>query len=432
MTPEELRVARWFRSKGRPIAAVDAHDRAPLEDGSALVVLEVRYADGGDSDRYLVPSRDGAEPRDGDGTWRAIVRAMATGAELHGAHGVFRASATPALGELLPSPATAVEALDERRLGVEQSNTSVVLGDRLILKLYRLLEPGDNPDLEIGAFLTAAGFADTPAVAGALTYEDPDHGTATAAMLQAFVPSSGDAWAAMLRALAADPAQATRLAADLGDVTARMHAALASAPDAPGFPARPATTAETAAWRAAGERELAAAVGSVRGEDHDRLVALAPRVTARFADAFGRATGDEVVTRIHGDYHLGQVLARADGGLSVIDFEGEPARPLAERREPSSPLRDVAGMLRSLDYAARTADRGPHAPGFDADTWLAEARAAFLRPVGAVGGLVDAFELAKACYEVRYEANNRPDWLWLPMTAIERLVSGGGTTPRPR
>ena len=423
MTPEELRTARWFRAKGRPIAAVDEHDRAPLDDGSALVVLEVRYADGSDPDRYLVPFRDGTEPRDGDGAWRAVVRAMATGAELHGTRGMFRASATPELDELLPSPAMAVEALDERRLGVEQSNTSIVLGDRLILKLYRLLEPGDNPDLEVGAFLTAAGFPDTPAVAGALTYDDPVHGTATAAMLQAYAASSGDAWAAMLRALATDPTEATRLAAALGDLTARMHAALASDPDAPGFPARPATTAETAAWRAAGERELSAAIASVGGDDHDRLVALAPRVTARFADAFGRATGDEVVTRIHGDYHLGQVLARTDGGLSVIDFEGEPARPLAERRESSSPLRDVAGMLRSLDYAARTADRGPHAPGFEADAWLAEARAAFLQPIGPAGALVDAFELAKACYEVRYEAHNRPDWLWLPMTAIERLVA---------
>ena len=115
---------------------------------------------------------------------------------------------------------------------------------------------------------------------------------------------------------------------------------------------------------------------------HERLVELAPAVTARFADTFGLATGEARVSRIHGDYHLGQLLARTDGGFSVIDFEGEPARPLAERRLPGSPLRDVAGMLRSLDYAARTAARD--APAFDADDWLAGAREAF---IGAYGGI---------------------------------------------
>jgi maltokinase len=164
----------------------------------------------------------------------------------------------------------------------------------------------------------------------------------------------------------------------------------------------------------------------VSGEAHARLVTLAPRITARFADNFGSAGGEAAVSRIHGDYHLGQLLARHDGGFSVIDFEGEPARPLAERREPSSPLRDVAGILRSLDYAARTAMAGRHAEGFDVERWLAGARAAFLDGYGGIGpdrqGLLDAFELEKACYEVRYEANNRPGWLWLPLAAVERLA----------
>jgi maltokinase len=140
---------------------------------------------------------------------------------------------------------------------------------------------------------------------------------------------------------------------------------------------------------------------------------------ARFAEGFAFASGGAQVSRIHGDYHLGQLLARGDGGYSVIDFEGEPARPLAERRTPASPLRDVAGMLRSLDYAARTAQAAP--------TWLEQARASFLDGYGGIRPdeqrLVDAFELEKACYEVGYEANNRPDWLWLPLAAIERLAS---------
>ena len=419
---------RWFRAKQRPIALVREVDRSPLTDAAALAVLEVVYADGGTPDRYLLPLVDDREPADGDGAWRAIATAMARDAELRGRHGRFLASHTDVLDELVPSAATAAETLTERRLGVEQSNTSVVLGERLILKLYRLLEAGENPDVEISSFLTATGFAETPGVAGALRYEpDGDEVAAAAAMLQAFVPSTGDAWAAMLSALARDPGAAIEQAAAIGGVTAAMHAALASKPDDAAFPARAATDAETAGWRASAEHQLSQAVTAVSGQQHRRLAELAPRITARFADTFGAATGEARLSRIHGDYHLGQLLARREGGFSVIDFEGEPARPLRERRQPSSPLRDVAGMLRSLDYAARTAEAGEHASGFAAAEWLAGARAAFLEAYGDIGPheqtLLAAFELEKACYEVRYEASNRPDWLWLPLSAVERLAA---------
>jgi trehalose synthase-fused probable maltokinase len=418
-----LATQRWFRSKGRPIAGVAEADRATIGDAAALRVLEVTYVDGGAPDRYLALSVDDREPVDGEGAWAELVRLIADDAEARGATGRFVAAPTEALAELLPSAREAAAALEERRLRVEQSNTSVVLGDRLILKLFRLLEPGLNPDLEIGRFLTGVGFADTPLMAGGISWH-PDHGEpAAAAMLQALVPARGDAWGAMLGHLATDPAASTRAAAEIGGVTAAMHRALASRPDDPDFPARPATVAEAAGWRASAEAQLSGAVGAVSGAEHDRLVSLAPRIRARFADTFGAASGQAIVTRIHGDYHLGQLLARTDGGYSVIDFEGEPARPLAERRAPSSPLRDVAGLLRSLDYAARTAARDS---GLDADAWLPRAREAFLASVGGIGaeqqGLLDAFELEKACYEVRYEAGNRPDWLWLPLAAVERLV----------
>jgi len=424
--PAWLAAQRWFRAKQRTIAAVTQVDRALLERAEVRV-LEVTYADGGGPDRYLVPTVDGHEPNDGEGAWREIVRAMAADAELRGDHGRFTCSRTDAFAELLPSAQQAVDALEERRLHVEQSNTSIVLGQRLILKLYRLLEPGENPDLEVSAFLTDAGFADTPAVAGAMAYAPESGEEAAAAMLQAYVASTGDAWGAMLHALADHAREGIRIAAAVGGVTAAMHAALASRPDHPAFPARAATVAETAAWRASAERQLAQAVTAVDGAAHERLVELAPAVTARFAATFGSATGEARVSRIHGDYHLGQLLARTDGGFSVIDFEGEPARPLAERRQPGSPLRDVAGLLRSLDYAARTAARDD--PTLDADGWLAEARAAFIGACGGIGqseaALLEAFELEKACYEVRYEAGNRPDWLWLPLAAIERLALAG-------
>ena len=418
-SPDWIVVQRWFRAKQRPIAAVIEVDQAPLTVGE-LRVLEVAYTDGGASDRYLVPTLNGREPIDGEGAWSSLVRAIADDAELCGTRGRFLASRTDALAALLG----ATPDLNERRLGVEQSNTSVLLGDRLILKLYRLLEVGDNPDVELSAFLTDAGFADTPALAGAITYES-DEGPAAAAMLQAFVPSTGDAWAAMLSALASDRARATAMAVRIGEVTSRMHAALASRPDHPAFPARAATVTETAEWRTSAERQLAQAVTAVSGVAHAAMVEQAPRITARFADTFGSATGEARVSRVHGDYHLGQLLERTDGGYSVVDFEGEPARPLAERRQPSSPLRDVAGMLRSLDYAARTAERSS---AFEAGAWLADARSAFIGAYGGIGpeedGLLDAFELEKACYEVRYEANNRPDWLWLPLAAVERLTAG--------
>jgi maltokinase len=410
-----LPAQRWFRSKQRHIASVTERDRASL-GAAALVVVEVAYVDGAAPDRYLLPTVEGREPNDGEGVWAGLVDAMATGASLNGVSGRFVGRPWPALAGLLAGDLT------ERRLRVEQTNTSAVVGDRMIVKLYRLLEVGENPDIEISAFLADAGFADTPALAGTLTYE-ADGGLAAAAMLQAFVPSVGDGWASMLDALAADPMRGMQLAARIGEVTARMHAALASRPEHPAFPFRAATVAETGAWRAAAEAQLALAVSAASGEAHDRMVAAAPAVRARFADTFGAATGATQVSRIHGDYHLGQLLARRDGGFSVIDFEGEPARPLSERRAPSSPLRDLAGMLRSIDYAARTAERGSST--FDAAGWLPEARAAFLDAAGVMGTdetrLLDAFELEKACYEVRYEASNRPDWVWLPLAALERM-----------
>ena len=169
--PSWLAAQRWFRAKQRPIAAITEVDRASLGRAD-LRVLEVAYMDGGSADRYLVPTVDGREPEDGDGAWTAIVRAIGERAELRGERGSFICSRTDAFTELLPSAQRSIDALGERRLRVEQSNTSVVLGDRLILKLYRLLEPGENPDLEVSAFLTDVGFADTPAVAGAMAYAE--------------------------------------------------------------------------------------------------------------------------------------------------------------------------------------------------------------------------------------------------------------------
>ena len=308
-------------------------------------------------------------------------------------------------------------------MGVEQSNTSVRLGDRLMLKIYRLLEPGVNPEVEVLELLTERGFAHAPLAAGSMRYVPDDAEPAAAGIVQSLVPARGDAWAWMLDHLAApsgEPDRAIASAAEIGGITAELHAALQSVPDRPDFPSRAATPEERESWRAGAEGQLDAALAAIGEEERARLSRVATDVRAAFA-ALTSAAG-AWASRIHGDYHLGQLLVTADGFV-VTDFEGEPARPLAERRRPASPWRDVAGMLRSLDYAARTTRQ--RQPGFDADAWLAEARSAFLAAYGqpADPSLLLALELEKACYEVRYEANFRPDWTWLPLEAIERMVA---------
>ncbi|HET6379531.1 MAG TPA: hypothetical protein VFH63_00650 [candidate division Zixibacteria bacterium] len=420
-----LAARRWFRSKTRPLSRVEVADAAAL-DGTWLLVLAARFADGGE-ERYLVPAvLEGdrlREPHDGDGAWRAMVECMAAGPrEVAGLVGRFVFEPTPALPGLLDTQG----GMAERRFTVEQSNTSVRLGDRAVLKIYRLLEPGINPELEVNAFLTRLGFRYAPPLGGTAIYHGPDGEPAAAAMLQQLVPSRGDGWDWALRSLTSPPDGPLRAiagASQIGGVTAELHAALAARPEEPGFPAREATADELEAWCAAANRQLEAALSVLTGPEAERLARLAPRIRERFAAI--RDVEGARLSRIHGDYHLGQLL-RTDEGFVVVDFEGEPARPLAERRQPGSPLRDVAGMLRSLDYAARTAERRLPDQPIDADGWLADARNALLTAYGLIGSgeetLLTAFDLQKACYEVVYEANNRPDWLWLPLGALERLA----------
>jgi trehalose synthase-fused probable maltokinase len=420
-----LRGRRWFRSKARQLTSVDTFDVASIDPTSSLLVLAARFADGPD-EHYLVPAAqdDGGlrEPRDGDGTWRALVARLAAGpASIAARNGSFELHPTPALGTFLANPAD--PALAERAFSVEQSNTSVRIGDAAVLKIYRLLGPGINPEVEIGEFLTAHGFAHAPSLGGHIAYRFPGGEAAAAAMVQQLVPSRGDGWDWALRHLAGggDPNQTLAGLSQVGGLTAELHATLASEPANADFPSRPATAEEGAAWLAAANAQLDEALGTVRGEERERLAGVERdirRALQPLADAAGTP-----VSRIHGDYHLGQLLRTAHG-FAILDFEGEPARPLAERRRPASPLRDVAGMLRSIDYAGRTAQRQAQA-SLDADAWVADARRAFLNAYGLDGAepeLLTAFEVEKACYELRYEANNRPDWVWLPLEALERLA----------
>jgi predicted trehalose synthase len=426
-TPEWLAAQRWYRGKSRCLAGVELVDAAQIAGSPGwLLVLAATDATGAVA-RYQVPvTPEGTsfrEPLDGERVWRRLAALILDGAELQGVSGRWTFTPTATAGELLSGGVDAIVALPERRLGVQQSNSSVALGDRLMLKVYRLLEPGGNPEVEMNAFLTDVAFREVPGLLGSADYllAGEPH---SAAMLQELVPSSGDGWEWALGRLAAPeggPADAVRGVGQIGRLTARMHAALASRPGVPGFPARQATREELAAWRAAAERQLSAALAVLDGDARLRLEAIAPRIATGFQAI--EAAGVVRVSRIHGDYHLGQLLRTADG-FSVIDFEGEPARTLAERRAPASPLRDLAGMLRSLDYAAHSAPDDLRQ--YDRQAWLRDARAALLDGYGGIGPddapLLAALELEKACYEVVYEANMRPDWVWLPLEALERLV----------
>jgi maltose alpha-D-glucosyltransferase/alpha-amylase len=420
---------RWFRSKSRPLGEVAIHDAARLGGDGWLLVMAANFVDGGVA-RYLVPAVGSPgswrEPPDGAGAWRRlVVRMVDAHPSIETTRGSFTFQATDAMSDLLPGGADEASRLEERRLGVEQSNTSVRLGDRLMLKLYRLLEPGINPEVELMAFLGEAGFRHAPRLGGSVGYRSAGEDLSAAAILQSLVPSRGDAWSWMLEHLAGPPhgpVEALAAVAQIGGITAGLHATLGSRPELPGFPARLATTDELAGWRSAAERQLEAALRALRADDRKRLERVVPAIRATFDQI--PAAGPTAISRIHGDYHLGQLLA-TDDGFVVIDFEGEPARALAERRSPASPLRDVAGMLRSLDYAARTAERSAGDDGFEAEEWLRDARAALLAAYGGAGEtpLLGAMELEKACYEIGYEANYRPDWVWLPLQAVERLVA---------
>jgi trehalose synthase-fused probable maltokinase len=437
VTPEWLTAQRWYAANDRHLATLRLTDAAavPIEGSTLnawLLVVEAGFAIGSPVRYVVLAVGDGSEPfrepQDGDGTWRALAAAIADGRVFAAEAGSFRCEAARAAGDLVPGGAPSVATMAERRLGVEQSNTSVQLGDGLLLKLYRRLEAGENPELEVGAFLESVGCLVVPRIAGVMQYLGPD-GAAATAMLQERVVARFDAWRQLGEMLAGEsggPESAIGAAREIGGVTAELHRGLAARPQDLAFPLRPATVAESKAWREGALNQLDQARYALEGENRETLDRLAGAIRTRIDEAFG-AAGHAHVMRVHGDYHLGQLLV-AEDGYRVIDFEGEPARPLGERRAPQPPERDLAGMLRSFDCAARTAERGRHDPSFEAELWLATARRAFLAgysenaPVKPNRSLLAGLEIEKACYEVRYEAANRPDWVWLPLEALARLA----------
>jgi trehalose synthase-fused probable maltokinase len=327
-------------------------------------------------------------------------------------------------------PAESLEPV--RPIGVEQSNSSTVFGEELILKVYRRIEPGPNPELELLRFLTEHGFENIARLRG--WYDHTGRLVdATLGLAQEYVSGAGDGWELVLDGLGRDGGEAVLAdIADLGAVTARMHSTLGSDPADPTFAPEEPSVESISLILATIDEEV-----QVIFRDLPDIEAVAPirhrgqEVSDQLRDLAHAGAGGHVI-RTHGDYHLGQCLL-SDRGWIVLDFEGEPARSLPERRQKRSPLRDVAGMLRSFAYAASASEILRHVPA--PEDWEQRARDAFLGaylehvdsrllPTGQqnTARLLQIFELEKAVYELRYELNNRPDWVRIPVAGIARLL----------
>jgi maltose alpha-D-glucosyltransferase/alpha-amylase len=426
---EDTEESRWSRLQGAAIARV--------RQQAAVGVLADAFAD--------------------ESFCRQVIRAIEAREEVPLQHGIIRFRPTLALADLLG------EADAELSLGpapAQGTNTSVRLGERLFLKGYRRLQPGVNPELEIGRFLTeVAHFPNIVPIAGSAEYFDADGTPHAVLLLQAWIQNQGDGWNYTVNYLVryiedrrttpgADPSHGLYLefARTLGKRTAELHRALALPSVDPAFGAERITSEDLASWHARVREEalrtLAQAEASAGTTETvraacERLLAHRDALLARI-DALAPRELSGLKTRQHGDLHLGQVLLRRDD-VMFVDFEGEPARPLAERRAKHSPLRDAAGMMRSFTYARHTAlRRVPSEPADDLPrwgqllaSWESDARHAFLLAYDEAardGGLYEAleenrgllalFELEKALYEVRYELANRPDWAWIPVTSL--------------
>ncbi|MEV6865773.1 phosphotransferase [Streptosporangium subroseum] len=421
---------RWFAGKGRPIDDLTVESDVELAHGLRHLIISVRQ--GGARDRYQLLLGSGAEESArfkpahiGDGYYDAAYDADLTGVLLQAM------AAGRDLGPLRFRHMEGTEidtSLRSLVLGAEQSNTSLVYGDTYICKLFRRLIAGVNPELEI---VTALALRSDSHVAQPYGWieTDLDGEPTTLAMTQEFLSNANDGWALALASVrdlyaSLNPSAAeaggdfSAEACRLGMATAQVHHELAAA-----FPTEVIEAQEVKRMIEDHRRRLDLAIAEV--PELGEYAHVAEEAYQRVTDA----AREMPVQRVHGDYHLGQVM-RTTGDWVILDFEGEPGQPIAERRALSSPLRDVAGMLRSFDYAALhlltdhpdARDLRPRAV-----EWAELNRSSFLAGYSAGGGhlrpedavLLRALELAKAAYEVIYEARNRPTWLSIPMTAFQ-------------
>ncbi|WP_020173819.1 maltose alpha-D-glucosyltransferase [Methyloferula stellata] len=492
IAPAFLEARRWYAAKGAQIKEVKVRDFTVLRDGMegrfVLPLLDIDLARDG-RQTYFTPL---AAEEDGDNENKLayaislLRRGARTGilydADASPAFGVAMLGAirdgtvlkTNAGGRIVfsPSPSFPEEELisvaDVQRMGVEQSNSSLNLGSRFALKIYRRLQEGENPEIDIGRFLTeVAGFTNTPPLYGTIEYVDAEGHHTALGVLQGFVRGQGDAWRwtldalkRLLEDLTLAPAEAEAVVPDsfssyvphmqrLGLRTAELHKALATPTDDKAFAVEPLTHADLleAADDARAMAERAFGHLTRLGERANETAhLLADRLLGRRKECFALIESlsiepiGAVKTRIHGDYHLGQVLVVKDDVI-IIDFEGEPSRSLAQRLAKSSPLRDVASMLRSFAYAVATArrDLSQRLPDTSAtelhdklvqfshifvETYMEAARGSpiWIEDQPTRQRLLLFFILSKALYEINYEASNRPDWIDIPIEGVLAIL----------
>jgi maltokinase len=436
---------RWFGAKARDVAQFNVLDVVILREETpalALTIVEARFG-AGTHELYHVPI--GVRPA--DAKWQRGLICEADGFTAYDAladpfqtaliAGMLGATAEIHRGDTSINfhwvggdpvgPDT-----PSRGAGVEQSNTSIIFDERLVLKVFRRLEPGINPELEMLRFLAAHDFPNIAVLEGWFDYTG-ELMEATLAVMQRFIVDAVDGWALTLDALTTGEDHFFDRLEELGAVTGALHVALASdtndpdfAPDAPSDENVSLLTAtiDEQIERVFLELPDSPVVAPIagRGEELRDLLRTLSHI----------GIGGRLI-RCHGDYHLGQTVLGPDGWV-ILDFEGEPGRPLRERRRKHSPLRDVAGMLRSISNAALAGELLHQMPAASID-WESSARRRFLDgylaeidpallPVGqqAIEKLLAIFELEKLLYELRYELNNRPDWLIVPVTAIARML----------
>jgi maltose alpha-D-glucosyltransferase/alpha-amylase len=487
--PGYIEGQRWFAAKGRAIQRAAIDDHLVWERGEESWLLPLLNVSGEALEaRYFLPLALSWEERDEERTarlaphavarvrqqaqvgvmadafadpvfCRALLQEMAAGGELKSARGTLRFKPTAAFRALAGENPGALPVGQAKAM---TSNTVVTFDETLMLKGFRLLREGVNPEVEVGRFLTeVAHFAHCAPLAGVLEYERNDGVVMTLAVLQGYVSNQGDGWTYTveylqrhleLREGRAEPEPPDahgaylELVRTLARRTAEMHLAFARATGDPAFDPEPLTEADLRADREQTARELSAtlallaervpALPAPAQAAAQAVLAAEPQLRARIER--GPGPGRIVKTRIHGDYHLQQVLVTKNDFV-IIDFEGEPARSLQERRAKRSPLRDVAGMLRSFAYASQQALRDMRVGTEDnraaaveaAERWLQQVRGAFVAAYQeAIGGaplldtldpaqgLLRLFELDKALYELRYELNNRPDWVGIPLQGL--------------
>jgi maltose alpha-D-glucosyltransferase/alpha-amylase len=498
LLPDFLPNQRWFAAKGIEVRAVTLTAMLPISSDRGrwlLAIYRVALADGSEQN-YLTPLAMGWESEGDDPLVRLLpftlarVRKGATLGILYDS--VADDKFAQAIVDLIANAQTPAEkegakisfiktnafvppdALDElavERVGADQSNSSILIGEDMILKLYRKLETGVHPEIEMGCYLTDVGhYGAAPPLLGAIEYVDAENQRTAIGVLHARVQNQGDGWGFTLDYLGRFLEDADLLAAEaaeayidrhdafaermrhLGARTAELHQVLCRDTTDAAFRPEPVKSGDLAAWRRqvrAQARSAFAALRRSRGSLSGETAAMAETVLARrsillsLVDSVAPKRVEAVKARLHGDLHLGQVLVDQDDFI-IIDFEGEPARPIEERRSKHSPLKDVAGMLRSIDYAAWTAvlERASVRPEMLesllpwAMDWEARATQGFVagyhdaiagctaypKDEAQAAALIKLFTLEKAFYEICYEAVNRPGWLRIPLQGILRIL----------